>query len=45
MNKPEPMIKINFDFEELDEAIKKANKLVELLREAEQIISSLNQKN
>ncbi len=45
MNKTEPMIKINFDFEELDEAIKKANKLVELLREAEQIISSLNQKN
>ena len=44
MPQAEPTIKVNIDFDELNEAIEKANKLVELLREAKQIVSSLNQK-
>ena len=35
-------IRIHIDCTSLDEAIKKANRLVELLREAEQIINSLS---
>ena len=32
MPQAEPTIKVNVDFDELNEAIEKANKLVELLR-------------
>lgn len=35
-------IAINIDVTQLDEAIEKANRLVELLQEATQIISSLS---
>ena len=36
-----PDIKIKVNCDELDKAIEKANRLVELLREAKQIIDSL----
>ena len=39
-----PDIKIKVNCEELDKAIEKANRLVELLREAKQIIDSLSPK-
>lgn len=40
----EQTIKIEIDDEELDVAIEKANRLVELLQEAKQIINSLSSK-
>lgn len=39
---PKPEITIEVNSEELDQAIEKANRLVELLREAQQIIDSLS---
>lgn len=40
-----PNIKVKINCENLDEAIEKANRLVELLREAKQIIDSLGSKS
>lgn len=37
-----PDIKVKVNYEDLDIAIEKANRLVELLREAKQIIDSLS---
>ena len=39
----EPKVKIHICHEELDVAIEKANRLVDLLREAQQIVNSLFQ--
>lgn len=41
-NQSSVSVKIEVDSDELDIAIEKANRLVELLREAQQIISSLS---
>lgn len=41
---PKPEITIEVNSEELDQVIEKANRLVELLREAQQIIDSLSGK-
>lgn len=38
----EPQVNISLDSEELDIALEKANRLIELLREAQQIIDSLS---
>lgn len=38
-------VKIEIDSEELDAAIEKANRLIELLREIQQIASSLSGRN
>lgn len=38
-------VKINVETEQLDEAIKKANRLAEILKEVQQILNSLNTKN
>lgn len=43
-NQSSVSVKIEVDSDELDIAIEKANRLVELLREAQQIISSLSGK-
>lgn len=37
----EQKVKISLDSKELDQAIEKANRLIELLREVQQIIDSL----
>ena len=39
----EKQLKIKVDFTPLDEGIEKANRLVELLQEAQQIINSLSE--
>ena len=38
-------VKINVETEQLDEAIKKANRLAEILKGVQQILNSLNAKN
>lgn len=40
-----PFVKIEVDSKELDEAIEKVNRLIEKLKEAQQIIDSLSSKN
>lgn len=42
MAKSEREISIDFNVKPLDEAIEKANRLVELLREVQQIVDSLS---
>lgn len=43
MREIEQTVKIEIDDSEMDELIKKANRLVELLQEAQQIVNSLSE--